>query len=88
VRQKSPTPGAGGGAVTAQGWTPQPFVEDLADRERDRNDAYLQRKAAERERAFRDQQRQQAEERRDLRLEKRLDADRRMEQDRPGWSGC
>jgi hypothetical protein len=32
-----------------QAWTPQPFVEDPADRERDRNDAYLQRKAVERE---------------------------------------
>jgi hypothetical protein len=43
VRQQSPVPGAGGRAVPAQVWTPQPFVEDPADRERDRNDAYLRR---------------------------------------------
>jgi hypothetical protein len=61
VRQQSPVPGAGGKAVPAQVWTPQPFVEDPADRERDRNDAYLQRKAQERERGFQQQQRQQAE---------------------------
>ena len=81
VRQQSPVPGAGGRAVPVQAWTPQPLVEDPADRERDRNDAYLQRKAKEREHGFQQQQRQQAEERRDLRLECRLDADRR--QDRP-----
>jgi hypothetical protein len=49
--------------------------------------AWLERKAAERERAFQLQQRQQAEERRDLRSERRLDADRRIERDRPGWPG-
>ena len=61
-------PGAEGLAIPAQAWTP--LVEDPADRERDRNDAYLQRKAAERE--FQQQQRQQADDRRDLRLELRL----------------
>ena len=55
VRQQSPMPGAGGGAVPAQVWAPQPLVEDPADRERDRNDAYLQRKAQERERDFQPQ---------------------------------
>jgi hypothetical protein len=74
-------------AIPAQAWTPQPLAEDPAYRERDRNDAHLQRKAAERERAFQHQQRQLAEERRELRLEKRLDAERRMERDRPGWQG-
>ena len=82
VRQQSPMPGAGGGAVPAQVWAPQPLVEDPADRERDRNDAYLQRKAAERE--FQQQQRQQADDRRDLRLERRLDGDRRMERPAAG----
>jgi hypothetical protein len=72
-------PGAGGIAVPVQNWAPP--VEDPADRERDRNDAYLQHKAQERERGFQQQQRQQADDRRDLRLERRLDADRR--QDRP-----
>jgi hypothetical protein len=43
--------------------------------------AWLDRKAAERERAFQLQQREQSQERRDLRLERRLDADQRM--DRP-----
>jgi hypothetical protein len=59
----------------------QPPVEDPADRERDRNDAYLQRKAQERERGFQ-QQHQQAEERRQA-------MDRWMQQDdktRPGRS--
>jgi hypothetical protein len=72
VRQQSPVPGAGGRAVPVQAWTPQPLVEDPADRERGRNDAYLQRKAQERERGFQQQQRQQADDRRDLRLERRL----------------
>lgn len=81
VRQQKPMPGAGGKAVPAQVWTPLPLVEDPADRERDRNEASLQRKALEREHGFQQQQRQPAEERRDLRLE------RRMEQDRPGWPG-
>ena len=48
---------------------------------------WLDRKAAERERSFQQQQRQQTDDRRDLRLERRLDAERRMEPDRPGWSG-
>jgi|SRR5215213_5696691 len=81
VRQQSPVLDARGMAIPAQAWTPQPFVGDPADRERDRNDAYLQRKAAEREHGFQQQQRQQAEERRDLRLERRLD------EGRPRWSG-
>jgi hypothetical protein len=85
VRQQGPMPGAGGRAISTQAWTPP--VEDPADREKDRNDAYLQRKAAERERRFQQQQRQQADDRRDLRLELRLDADRRMERDRRGWPG-
>jgi hypothetical protein len=87
VRQQSPMPGTGGRTILAQAWPPQPFAEDPANRERGRNDAYLQRKAQERERAFRDQQRQQGDDRRDLRVERRLDADRRMEQGRPGWPG-
>jgi hypothetical protein len=87
VWQQGPMLDARGMAIPAQAWTPQPFVEDPADRERDRNDAYLRRKAAERERAFQQQQRQQAEERRDLRLEKHLDADRRMGESRPRWQG-
>ena len=62
VRQQGPMPGAEGLAIPAQAWTP--LVEDPADRERDRNDAYLQRKAAEREREFQQQQRQQADDRR------------------------
>jgi hypothetical protein len=41
VRQQGPMPGAEGLAIPAQAWTP--LVEDPADRERDRNDAYLQR---------------------------------------------
>jgi len=44
---------------------------------------WLDRKAAERERAFQQQQRQQAEERRELRLERRLDADQRIRSDLP-----
>jgi|SRR3954454_6311791 hypothetical protein len=85
VWQQGPMPGARGRAISAQAWTPP--VEDPADRERDRNNAYLQRKAAEREHGFQQQQRQQAEERRDLRLERRLDAERHIKQDRPGWPG-
>ena len=88
VRQQSPMPGVGGRAVPVQVWTPQPLVEDPADRERGRNDAYLRRKAVERERGFQHQQRQQADDRRDLRLERRLDADRRLPREgegRLGW---
>src|SRR3954453_4789617 len=59
VWQQGPMPGARGRAISAQAWTPP--VEDPADRERDRNNAYLQRKAAEREHGFQQQQRQQAE---------------------------
>src|SRR3954452_695615 len=66
-----------------QQWVPAPRPDPEIQAGRD----WLDRKAAERERAFQQQQRQQAEERRDLRLERRLDADRRMEQDRPGWPG-
>src|SRR3712207_6726712 len=73
-----------GMTLLVQDWTPQPRIEDPADRERDRNDAFLQRKAAEREHAFQQQQRGQAQDRRELRLERRLDADRRMERDRAG----
>jgi hypothetical protein len=87
VRQQGPIPDAGGIAVPVQAWTPQPFVEDPADRERGRNDAYLQRKAQERERSFQQQQRQQADDRRDLRLERRLDADRRMGREDDGQRG-
>ena len=87
AQQQGPLSDAWGRATFIQAWAPQPFVGDPADRERDRNDAFLQRKAQEREHGFQQQQRQQAEERRDLRLERRLDADRRMERDRPGWPG-
>ena len=97
VRQHSPISGAGGGAVLAQAWAAHPFVRDPADRERGRNDAFLQRKAMERERGFQQQQRLQADDQRDLRLKRRLDADRRLSRVFPaiqefsrlsnGWSG-
>ena len=61
AQQQGPLSDAWGRATFIQAWAPQPLVEYPADRERDRNDAYLQRKAMERERDF---QQQQAEERR------------------------
>jgi len=57
--------------LPVQQWmlTPRPESPGQAGR------TWLNPKASEQERAFRDQQRQQAEERHDLRLERRLDAD-------------
>ena len=43
AQQQGPLSDAWGRATFIQAWTPQPFVEDPADRERDRNDAYLRR---------------------------------------------
>jgi hypothetical protein len=82
ARQQELTLDVWGMVIPAQSWGVQPR-RDAPEIEEGR--AWLDRKAAERERAF--QQQQQAEERRDLRLERRLDADRRMERDRSGWPG-
>jgi hypothetical protein len=84
AQQQGPMPDTWGAAALVQVWAPQPLVEDPADRERDRNDAYLQRKATEREREFQQQQRQQGEDRRELRLERRLDANQRMPREERG----
>jgi hypothetical protein len=69
--------------LPVQQWRPAPRPAPEISEGR----AWLDRKAAERERAFQQQQRQQAEERRDLRLERRLEADRRIERDWQGWPG-
>jgi DNA-binding transcriptional MerR regulator len=79
IVRHEPTPDAWALAQYSEPRLDAPEIED--------NRFWLERKAAERERAFQAQQRQQAEERRELRWERRLDAGRQRERERPGWPG-
>ncbi len=70
--------GVGSAPAAAQPWDP------AGERERTRNDTFLDRKAWERERGFQAEQRRMERERLNLRLERRLDAQDRMDRGASG----